>query len=258
MNATTSRQVKIGICGLTVIGLMAASLGCSSSGSDTGTGGKTGGAGSTGAGTGGSATSGVGGSTGDAGPGSTFNFTFETDADFAAWPFDTFQSPNPVDNNNPYNLAAAHDAGGTTVPTRMRATSGGNPGGAYQIDATFSDFYQVVTLTKPVAVGSALQDWTGKVISADVKIASTGAFTGQAGVYVQSGATYNGFQSTYKPINSTTWTAFTLSPTTGTGFDATMVIQFAVQIQSGSPGDSGVYGSPQPVTVLIDNIKVTP
>ena len=67
MEGSKSRQLKIGLCGLAALGMLAVTQGCSSSGS-SGTGGASGSTGGTSGGTGGNATAGTSGGTGGAGP----------------------------------------------------------------------------------------------------------------------------------------------------------------------------------------------
>jgi hypothetical protein len=116
MERTTSRQLKITLCGLAAIGLMAAAQGCSSSSPASGSGGSNGSAGhgtggTTGAGIGGTTGAGVGGSSVDAGP-TLCTGTAPTSTSIADFTVDG--GATGVGTTGSYSYAAT----GLTQPTR--------------------------------------------------------------------------------------------------------------------------------------------
>ncbi len=114
MERTTSRQLKITLCGLTAVALMAAAQGCSSSSPASGSGGSNG-SGAGGHGTGGTIGAGVGGSSVDAGP-TLCTGTAPTSASIADFTVDG--GATGVGTTGSYSYAAT----GLTQPTRDTST----------------------------------------------------------------------------------------------------------------------------------------
>lgn len=256
-------------------------VGCGSSSKSGGTGGAgghggaTGGAGGHGGGggvidggvpDGGGTDGGVDASDGrvDAPPVASVSFTFDSDLDL----FDI----DPNATTNPVNLGALSLDGGALVTAAFDGTVGMPSPGSARIQATFSDYNQVLAFrhvyqnSNPASI-----NLTGATITARVRLdagddGGTTTFTGGvARIYALSTPTTPGFylaEGGTVQLTDNNWHTMTFrlngAEFIDPHFDATNVVQIGVHIATPSPvtGDAAVppYGAPQTVTVHIDTI----
>ncbi|MGB8297648.1 MAG: hypothetical protein WCG85_19680, partial [Polyangia bacterium] len=297
MGISTRRFKQLALIGLAATGILAAcssnsgssgstggtsakggstgSGGASAKGGSTGSGGANALGGSTGSGgvsaTGGSSatggTAGSGGAASSGGPcvGTVTLFDFATGDQ--GWGFNTYQATNAAGLAiSPFNLAAPGvlsggdlDAG-VAAPTIAADSTVGDPPGSLKVVVTFTDYNQQVN--PDINWGAnALQDWTNKVVSVDVKIdpAVPATFSGGIQLYAQD-TTYNGQYHWAAFPTDNDWHTYTLDMTGTTSVNPAQIVQFTVQLASASTasGDGGVAPfTPTTVTAYIDTITVS-
>jgi len=181
-----------------------------------------------------------------------FDYTFDTPSGDPGFQLDSYVMTPPFTPTNPENIGAP----GAGVAAAAVVASGGNPGGALSLSATFTDLNQIAGLSHTYAT---LQSFTGQVLHAQVKLASAAPYAGQVQLYVLTGADYAGYGTSYVPLSTNDWTDVIFpidAPLFATAsYDPTQVVALGVQITSDLPGaDASSYGPPQLVTVLVDNI----
>ena len=299
MGISTRRFKQLALIGLAATGILAAcssnsgssgstggtsakggstgSGGASAKGGSTGSGGANALGGSTGSGgvsaTGGSSatggTAGSGGAASSGGPcvGTVTLFDFATGDQ--GWGFNTYQATNAAGLAiSPFNLAAPGvlsggdlDAG-VAAPTIAADSTVGDPPGSLKVVVKFTDYNQQVN--PDINWGAnALQDWTNKVVSVDVKIdpAVPATFSGGIQLYAQD-TTYNGQYHWAAFPTDNDWHTYTLDMTGTTSVNPAQIVQFTVQLASAStPTTTGDGGgapfTPTTVTAYIDTITVS-
>jgi hypothetical protein len=146
----------------------------------------------------------------------------------------------------------------TNPPQLVWDPSEGDPApGSLQVTIPFTDYGQLCDVIKTFSSG--LQDWTGKTLHVLVKVASGGNPVGTpmpvgiealADLHPSDGGADGGadtypYAALYTSISGAGWQEFSFSAATATftasGWDATKILQFGVQLQTGSP-------SPLPAT----------
>jgi hypothetical protein len=134
------------------------------------------------------------------------------------------------------------------------------------VTAPFTDYNQSCDVIKGF---SGPQDWTGKTLHVRVKVASGGSPAGVSmqlaaealsSLYdVDAGTNVYFFSARYVPVIGNDWQEYTFSGSTATtppsGFDATKVIQFGVQLVTADPGP-GVAAKPTTAVVYIDTFTL--
>jgi len=199
----------------------------------------------------------------DAPPVATVSFTFDTDLNG----FDI--DPNPT--TSPVNLGAIAADGGAPVTATFDSAVGMPLPGSGHVEATFSDYNQLVAFRHVYANNTQMIDLTGATLTARVRLdagADGGATTftgGVARIYALSTPTTPGFylaEGGTVMLNDNNWHTMTFHLTAAEFidplFDPTKVVQIGVHIATPSPlaPDAAVppYGAAQPVSVHIDTI----
>ena len=265
-----------------VAGLLLAVVGCGGGGSAGGKGGAGGTGGAAGAGgSGGIQEAGAGGTGGahDAAvdvavdAGAPLSFTFNTDAE--VFQLDTFASTSPL------NLAATTPDGGAGPTLAFDGTTGMPAAGSLKITATFTDYFQMVSVTRQIT--GATLNLAGKTVTAQVMLG--GAATAGDGGATDGGSTsgsssFSGFvvlfASSAPPVLSTTigyaesapvgftdnnWHTVTFNlaaPQFSSSFDPSMVQEIGIKILSPQPAasDAGTtpFGTPEAITIHFDTL----
>ena len=287
MEISTRRFKQLALIGLGATGILAACSsnsgssgstgGASAKGGSIGSGGASAQGGSTGSGgasamggssaTGGTAGSGGATSSGGACAGTVTLFDFATGDQ--GWVFNTYQATNaagvavsPFNLAVPGNLSGGDLDAGVAAPTLAADSTVGDPPGSLKVVVTFTGYDQQVNPNFNWG-SNALQDWTNKVVSVLVKVdpAVPATFSGGIQLYAQD-TTYAGqYQWSAFPTDNA-WHTYTLDMTGTTSVNPAQIIQFTVQLASGSaPTDTGDGGvapfTPTTVTAYIDTITVS-
>jgi len=228
-------------------------LACSDDSSETGSGGQGGhGVG----GSGGAAViggaGGGGGQAGGAAPAMTFKFTADTEG-FA---LDTFANPGPYTDGNPQNIGGVPN--GAAMPTATFDNDHGMPDdGSIRIKATFNAFNQTVTVRR-VYQPSQTVNLTGKVVTAQIKLADGDKFTGIVHLMALSSPSppnptpgYYFAQGDSIKLADKEWHTLRFNMSSpefaATGWTASDIVQIGVQLASGlssaPPVPNGAAGS---------------
>jgi len=150
-------------------------------------------------------------------------------------------------------------SGLNVTPTIAWDGSDGNPmPGSLKVMAPYSDANQYVLAQRDYGTSNP-QNWLGKTLHVRIKV-TDGTFKGGAQVFVKTGTAFV-FGGTYTNLAMTkNWQEVTLSLATAMspmthdpGFDPTQVIQFGVELNTGSAGTGST-----PVTFNIDSFSVDP
>ena len=271
MGITTNRLKHFAlICGLGSVSLLAAcgSNNSKPSGSTGGSGGTNaqGGSASIGGATGGtSAAGGTSSAGGSSGPVTLFDFA----SGDQGWVFNTYQATDATTGaaTKPFNLAVDGNLSGgdldagVAAPTLAADSTVGNPPGSLKVVVTFTGYDQQVNPN--INWGqNALQDWTGKTVSVDIKVDPFPSDTTNLGgvmPYAQDTAYLGQYGWSAFPTDNQ-WHTYTLDMTKQPlTLDPAKIIQFTVQFASAAAptDDAGVPPfSPITVTAYIDNITV--
>jgi hypothetical protein len=158
--------------------------------------------------------------------------------------------------------ANTHPDGGAVPTVTFDSTEGSPNAGSIDVTLPFSDYgqsYVIQTNVKPTA------NLSGKTIHAKVRLdgADGGTVTIPAS-YIQlfaqsTGYNYGGSAGT--GLTAGTWTDLTLNVSTPggtvkTGYDPTQIIQFGIQIGTGSKPDGGTFGAEIMPKLHVDSINV--
>jgi hypothetical protein len=227
-------------------GLLA--LACSDSDSgETGSGGQ-GGHGVAGAG-GGAIIGGAGGGGGQAGAAASAT-AFKFSADTEGFAVDTFANPGPYTDGNPQNIGGVPN--GADTPTATFDDSRGMPdNGSIRVKATFNEFNQTVTLRRTYQPAQTV-NLTGKVVTAQIKLADGDKFTGIVHLMALSspsppnpGPGYYFAQGDSIKLADKEWHTLRFNMSSpefaATGWTPSDIVQIGVQFASG-------LASPTPVT----------
>ena len=201
---------------------------------------------------------GVGDGPVDAPPVAMLSFTFDSDLNG----FDI--DPNPT--TNPVNLGALSADGGAPVTLTFDGSDGMPAPGSARVDATFSDYDQVVAFRHVYPLPINL---TGATLTARVRLdagpdGGATTFSGIARVYALSTTTpafYLAEGGTVN-LNDNAWHTMTFHLTSpefiDPSFDPTSVVQLGVHLATPPPvtGDAAVppFGAPQAISVHIDTL----
>jgi macrolide-specific efflux system membrane fusion protein len=209
------------------------------------------GAGGSGTGTGGSGTGGSG--TGTGGSGTASGMIKGTPVAVFASGVEGFQLNNYHDTGQK-NLADAM-APANPAPVLSFDSGVGNPdNGSIKVTATYSGPNQYVDVQSKSMMSSP-QNWSGRTLHVRIKV-DTGNFGGGAQLYVltTSGFVFGGTHTNF--AKNSNWQEFTTNldapVTQNSGFDATQVIVFGVQLTSDATGVTG------DVTFHVDSFSVDP
>ena len=275
------RQLAL-ICGIGSVSLLAAcgsnnskpngstggSGGTSTQGGSTSHGGANGGTSAAGGVSATGGTSSAGGVTsagGSSGPVTLFDFA----SGDAGWVFNTYQAKDATTGAvvKPFNLVVDGNLSGgdldagVAAPTLAADSTVGNPPGSLKVVVTFTGYDQQVNPN--INWGqNALQDWTGKTVSVDIKVDPFPSDTTNLGgimPYAQD-TVYAGQYGWSAFPTDNQWHTYTLDMTKQPlTLDPAKIIQFTVQFASAAAptDDAGVPPfSPTTVTAYIDNITV--
>jgi len=247
------RFKQLALIGLGATGILAA---CSSnSGSSGSTGGASAKGGSTGSG-GASASSG--------GVCSGTDTLFDFSSGDQGWVFNAYQAKDATtgDAVSPYNLVVEGNLSGgdldagVQAPTLAADSTVGDPPGSLKVVVTFTGSNQQVNPN--INWGqNALQDWTNKVVSVDVKIDPFPSDTTNIGgimLYAQDTTWVGQYGGMTFPTDNA-WHTYTLDMTGTTSVNPAEIIQFTVQLASA--GTPTAPFAPTTVTAYIDNITVS-
>jgi len=275
------RQLAL-ICGIGSVSLLAAcgsnnskpngstggSGGTSTQGGSTSHGGANGGTSAAGGVSATGGTSSAGGVTsagGSSGPVTLFDFA----SGDAGWVFNTYQAKDATTGAvvKPFNLVVDGNLSGgdldagVAAPTLAADSTVGNPPGSLKVVVTFTGYDQQVNPNINWGL-SALQDWTGKTVSVDIKVDPFPSDTTNLGgimPYAQD-TVYAGQYGWSAFPTDNQWHTYTLDMTKQPlTLDPAKIIQFTVQFASAAApaDDAGVAPfSPITVTAYIDNITV--
>jgi hypothetical protein len=276
------RFKQLALIGLGAMGILAACAsnpgsggstgGASAEGGSTGSGGASAKGGSTGSG-GASAMGGsnvTGGTTGSGGATSSGGVCSGTDTlfDFSSgdqgWVFNAYQAKDATtgDAVSPYNLVVEGNLSGgdldagVQAPTLAADSTVGDPPGSLKVVVTFTGPNQQVNPNIDWGQ-NALQDWTNKVVSVDVKIDPLPSDTTNIGgimLYAQD-TTWAGQYGGMTFPTDNAWHTYTLDMTGTTSVNPAEIIQFTVQLASA--GTPTAPFAPTTVTAYIDNITVS-
>lgn len=201
----------------------------------------------------------------DAPPTTMVSFTF--DGDLNGFDIDPFPTTSPV------NLGALSVDGGTLVTATFDGTVGMPSPGSARIDATFSDYNQVVAFRHVYQTNPTSINLTGATLTARVRLDATGpdggatTFTGGvARIYALSTPTTPGFylaEGGTVLLSDNNWHTMTFrlngAEFIDPSFDATNVVQIGVHIATPPPvaGDAAAppYGAPQTISVHVDTLS---
>jgi hypothetical protein len=201
----------------------------------------------------------------DASPVAMVSFTF--DSDINGFGIDVFPTTNPV------NLGALSADGGSLVTATFDGVVGMPSPGSARVEATFSDYNQVVAFRYAYQGNPAFINLTGATLTARVRLDATGpdggatTFTGGvARIYALSTPTTPGFflaEGGTVQLSDNNWHTMTFrlngAEFIDPRFDPTNVVQIGVHIATPPPvtGDAAVppYGAPQPISVHIDTLS---
>ena len=246
--------------------------GVSATGGSTGSGGAGAKGGSTGSGgvsamggsnvTGG--TTGSGGAKSSGGVCSGADTLFDFSSGDQGWVFNTYQATDATTGAavSPYNLVVEGNLSGgdldagVQAPTLAADSTVGDPPGSLKVVVTFTGSNQQVNPNIDWGQ-NALQDWTNKVVSVDVKIDPFPSDTTNIGgimLFAQD-TTYAGQYGGMTFPTDNAWHTYTLDMTGTTSVNPAEIIQFTVQLASA--GTSTAPFAPTTVTAYIDNITVS-
>jgi hypothetical protein len=202
---------------------------------------------------------------GSSGPVTLFDFASGDEG----WVFNTYQAKDPNTGTaiSPYNLVVAGSLSdgdldaGVAAPTIAADSTVGNPPGSLKVVVTFTGYAQQVNAN--INWGqNALQDWTGKTVSVDIKVDPFPSDTSNLGgvmPYAQDTAYAAQYGWAAFPTDNQ-WHTYTLDMTKQPlTLDPAKIIQFTVQFASAdAPTDAAGVApfSPITVTAYIDNITV--
>jgi hypothetical protein len=225
-------------------------------GTSGGTAGTSGGTAGTNSGTAGTSggTAGAGGAT--AGAGGHTNTDGGTAYASFAYNFDTDKEGFAINTGaGAGNLAAIE---GGAHPSLTWDGGVGKPNvGSLKVDATFTTYKQYVLTTIDL---NPLIDATGKTAHAWVMVDSVDggpAFGGGAQLETNSTTSYHGANGAYTTLTPGVWKELTLDLSTTaqpSPFDASQLIQIAVQFGTGSGPEGGTFGAPVHAIFHIDSI----
>jgi hypothetical protein len=143
----------------------------------------------------------------------------------------------------------------TSKPTLMFDAGDGSPNpGALKIMAPYSGASQYVDIQRQLGLAN-LQDWTGGTMHVRIKVDAGSTFGGGVQLYVKTTSTFV-FGGTFINLGkNSNWQEFTLSVdapmTKNSGYDATKVISYGLQLNTGSAGSAAT-----PVTFHVDSFSL--